>query len=1216
MDLEGFQPGGRAPAPPPLDLVQDFVNTEIPDFAHDELATPAELEAWLRRRGLLAADAAVGADAFVAARELRRALRALALSNTTGAAPDEVLRATFDAAVAEVALAVELGPDGRLVLVARGEGSSRALGAIAAVVVRGAGLGLMAPHEGLPQGALRLALLRRVAQLLLELVLDVDLREPVEDDGIPSPAERSAVSSARYVVWLAWRRLRSRGSGALIAALGLAVAAAVLAGVLAGVTIAADRATAQAVERIPASSRAVRAVWFGVPAGPEEAYDALDQSVRDALSGLQLAEPTALLLVRESTVAGHFVGLAAVDGLAPHVELRSGRLPRGCTASRCEVLRLRGSGTLPDAPGLRLVEVGTATLRSRQLFGDFLEPTDNATADAELAPALRESGRYHRPDPAPLVVAEGVAALAASPAIARTYRSHAWVWPLAAGRPRLWQVDDVIGRVERARSDLLARSSSLSVVVPEQELRDAEQRATVSSRRLLLVGGEAAALLLAFALLAARGMRRDLGAARTRLTWSGAHRWQLGLLTLVEAALAAVGGVVVGWLVGTLAGAVAARLAGAPASAVITRSVASPRGLALAAGLAILTTCLIVTVVSLRSRERGRIGAPEIAGLIALAVIGVALLGGALDDERLASDEGPAVLLLILPGLVVLVAAIVVARVLPWTARAVAERGRTPLSLRLAAVGVGRGPGTTVVTVAFLTIAFALALLAEGYRATLARGEREQAAFQVPLELVVREDLSSLVRVFDAAPLERYRAVAGQGGDAYPVLRVTGGAGRAEQVTGVTVLGLDREAIERVGVWRSAWAGGAERGQVARLVDPGRSVSLAGAALPGGRLRAVVGPSRVSFVGIVETPDGDFERVELGAADSSRSTTLAARAPSGSQLVSLEVRPPPRLIEGGADAGIAFAGTVRIEGPLGSVLRGWTGFDGVSLETSGAGVELRYVLTPRRTAHVRAPQATDAELPDVLVSPRLAELAGGVGGVLPLRVGGAVANVRVARVVQRFPGTTDEVVVGDRGALRTAINAAAPGAARENEVWIAAAPGREAAVAQALTERPFHVLAVASRAELERESRRDPLAHGTLIALGAAAFLALALAAVGLALAVWSDLRDDRAELYELEAQGGSPSLLRRVVRLRVFGLAVAGLMAGAVTGLLLVALVTRLVSVTARAGLAEPPLQATVDLRVVVVGIAAYALLSVVLVGAVTRDAFAEPRGPSRERV
>ena len=65
---EAFQPGGRAPAPPPLDLVQDFVNTEIPDFARDDIATPAELEAWLRGRGLLAAGEALDAETFVAAR--------------------------------------------------------------------------------------------------------------------------------------------------------------------------------------------------------------------------------------------------------------------------------------------------------------------------------------------------------------------------------------------------------------------------------------------------------------------------------------------------------------------------------------------------------------------------------------------------------------------------------------------------------------------------------------------------------------------------------------------------------------------------------------------------------------------------------------------------------------------------------------------------------------------------------------------------------------------------------------------------------------------------------------------------------------------------------------------------------------------------------------------------------------------------------------------
>src|SRR5688500_2489398 len=117
----------------------------------------------------------------------------------------------------------------------------------------------------MPGPALRLVVLRRLPQRLVEVVLDVDLREPHEDGRIPETPKGGAVKSATYVAGLASRRLRRRDSGAAMAVLGLAVATAVLAGVLAGVTIATDRSTALAIERIPASERSVRAVWFGIP---------------------------------------------------------------------------------------------------------------------------------------------------------------------------------------------------------------------------------------------------------------------------------------------------------------------------------------------------------------------------------------------------------------------------------------------------------------------------------------------------------------------------------------------------------------------------------------------------------------------------------------------------------------------------------------------------------------------------------------------------------------------------------------------------------------------------------------------------------------------------------------------------------------------------------------------------------------------------------------
>jgi len=130
---EEFQPGGRAPAPAPLRLVQDFVNTEVPDFQQDDVATPAALTEWLARRGLVDADASVDSDLFVEARALRSALRELALANTLGVAPAVERRVELDAALGGFPLALRL-VDGRPQLVPADRGARGGLAAIVAAV--------------------------------------------------------------------------------------------------------------------------------------------------------------------------------------------------------------------------------------------------------------------------------------------------------------------------------------------------------------------------------------------------------------------------------------------------------------------------------------------------------------------------------------------------------------------------------------------------------------------------------------------------------------------------------------------------------------------------------------------------------------------------------------------------------------------------------------------------------------------------------------------------------------------------------------------------------------------------------------------------------------------------------------------------------------------------------------------------------------------------
>jgi predicted RNA-binding Zn ribbon-like protein len=131
--IDGFQPGGRSPAPAPLDLVQDFVNTEIPDWDRDDIATPEALGAWLAGHGLLARDATVDSQSVARAHALRAALRDLALANTLGEPLGRSRERDIEDTLARFPLEVRL-VDGAPVLAPAGGGAQGGLATVVAVV--------------------------------------------------------------------------------------------------------------------------------------------------------------------------------------------------------------------------------------------------------------------------------------------------------------------------------------------------------------------------------------------------------------------------------------------------------------------------------------------------------------------------------------------------------------------------------------------------------------------------------------------------------------------------------------------------------------------------------------------------------------------------------------------------------------------------------------------------------------------------------------------------------------------------------------------------------------------------------------------------------------------------------------------------------------------------------------------------------------------------
>jgi hypothetical protein len=965
-----------------------------------------------------------------------------------------------------------------------------------------------------------------------------------------------------YVLFLVRARLARRAGRVVLVVAGIAAGAAVLACVLAGAQVMQDRSLARAVASLAPADRSVQAVWFGTN---EATWASLDGIARPALEALG-GKPVAVMLFREANVRGRLVDLRAVDGLGRWVRVTSGRLPRPCTSTRCEVLEIGGSLPVPHTAGLPLVVVGHGIVSPDAPFAQYIgRPVKTGT-----------SLGYHTPQTPPLVIADGVEAMSRSPELATFYRSYAWMLPIAPGKVHPWTVDPLTREMARTSSRIEATSSLFAVTAPVQPLRAAAATARASERRLLLLGGQAVALLLAFTLLAAASLRRDVEASRRRLAWLGAPGWQLELGTLVEAAAVAVAGTLLGGAVGVAVSAALAGRAGSSAGPVLDHSVLSPTGLLVGLVLALVATLLIAAVLRAPSARIGgvRVTVADVAAVGALVAIVIGITRGPASTSALAAGSGTALFLLLLPGLVALVAAVVGARLLAPVLRGVERAGRRgPVSARLAALSLARSPGHATVVAVFLVVSLGLALFAGLYRSTLRQGEHDAVAYAVPADYVLHEDPELLVPV-TAVPRPP---------GATPVLRI--------QAQHATLLGIPATALPGVDGWRSDFSK-TPLPELARRLAPAEDMTMRGKAL--GRVLRVAVSTRGDDVivnGLVQARSGTFLTVTLGPTQGPRPVLLSAAVPTGSRLVGLTFGLENRgrlSSNGGTGIQPVAQGVMTIGGDW----KGWRGTGGVRANVMPGRARLRYLLTTEVISGFRATQPTDEAPIPAVVTPALANSAG-PGGLLPLEIQDQRLTVRVVGVVDRFPSVYGDLVLLDGPTARTALDTLSPGLGAPGELWVngprpAAGP-----------------LDVVSQAALSKLVRSDPLARGALIALSGAALVALALALLGLVLVVTSDLRDETGELFDLETQGADPATLRRHLRLRALFVTAFGLLGGVLTGIALGALVLDLVKLTAGALPAQPPLVLAVDWGLLILAVVAFALLAVGIVALVTWAGF-----------
>src|SRR2546423_11729091 len=536
--------------------------------------------------------------------------------------------------------------------------------------------------------------------------------------------------SLAAVLFLAGARLRHRPARWLLVALGMAGAAVLPVLTANRSSIVAAKALRRGMEALPAGQRSLTVSYDALQLARAD-LAALDGQARARLTGLS-AQPARRrrLYRRLAEAAGGSFSLGAAGQLPGAVRITAGRAPTGCRPERCEVLVV-GDGTPRPDPALGLVIVGRAVR------------TDPLLLSGPFAP-----GRD-----APLLLVDGVEPASRIAALALFERASGWVTPVALDRVRQLGVAGSLARGARV-PDAGRWGPGLVLTAPDDVLRAEDSRAHRSAGRFALLGGAAVVLLLGFAVIGAIGLRRDHGAVAELLRRRGSARRAVRLLTGIHAAAPVLVGTVAGLAAGAGLAAYRGAATGLPAWASARDAVtgaAVPVGVGAAAAVAIVAATLSARGTASAAAVRRAVDLTVLAGL---AIAALALSRGAVTTGQVGGDP----LLLALPVLAVVCGGLAASRLWPVLVNPLGRMlPRRWIGARLGLLGALRRPLRPVATVAFVAAAVAIVVFAGAYRATLAQGAVDQAAFAVPLDARVGIG-PGLERPLDVAGLAGFAA--------------------------------------------------------------------------------------------------------------------------------------------------------------------------------------------------------------------------------------------------------------------------------------------------------------------------------------------------------------------------------------------------------------------------------------------------------------------------
>jgi hypothetical protein len=781
---------------------------------------------------------------------------------------------------------------------------------------------------------------------------------------------------------------------------------------------------------------------------------------------------------------------------------------------------------------------------------------------------------------AAFVVAPGVDAVAGLRALRALPRTFAWARVVDPARVHPWTADRLIDEMLDARTELTGSLTSAEVRVPADRIAAEQARGRAAGAFALVIAGLAATVLLAFAAFAAAEQQADVASELARLRAMAARRRHLAALVLLEAAVPALFGVLLGFGLAAVAGLGAAAWAGVPAGPVLREGLFSSGQVTAAVVLWAAAVLVVAGVLGGAQSRTVRIALEAGCAVVIGALLWQAASRGRVDAAELARGGTADPVLLLAPGAVALACGLIALRVVPallrglarLAARAPARERRAPSRERrapsrerrapsrerrapsrerrrparvgpyLTLVALARAPGRTAAAVAVVAVAAAAATFALGHTRALQRGELDQAAYRTA------GDVRTLAPVA-GAPDSR----------GTPVIRTS--AETLATFAQVQLLGVGADVLPRLPGWRADFSSVPLTTLAKRLDGNPGGVRLRGIEIPRDarsiEMRVGVESADAVVRLAIQRPDGTFARLlpagELRPGRHALRDTVP-RDVRGGRAIAFEVAVPP-----GAGAARSVAAvkpgvlSARVTGARRVVLGSLREWESSSLAGDFANGVFSYSIAgaPGYLA-VRAPQPPEPDAVPVLATPGLARQAA-ANGRLPLRMAGAdLIRVQVVGVVKHVPTAgRGEAVVADVGRLFAALNAQYPGLGTISERWTVGdhAPG---------AGRALRLDALA------RQAAADPLSRGVLRGLWGLALLGALVALAAVALAVASAARDRGGEQAELEALGVPPRSLRAQMVATATITATAGLLAGVCGGAALASAFTGLVALGA----------------------------------------------------